>query len=253
MLARAVTAAVFLCTVSAQDPPEGWMGYAVGKIPSTYERITRMEATWTVGANAKSGGAFYSPWFGMDPADNLNLIQPVNPWGGSSWSMYTEYYQWSPTDNSNSRSYSVEAGQTLHGILDYDASSDSYTLSQTIVETGKTSSQVVKCQKGKKFVLPYVVYEKTWPCSSYPPDGKVTFHDIKIQCDGKDCTQDTTWKTSFVDDNCNMRAKIESPSQISISWDTAAASKYDNHTQSELVSLNAKGWGARFATAGVVV
>ena len=53
----------------------------------------------------------------MDPSDNLNLVQPVNPWSGSSWSMYTEYFQWSPTHNSNSRQHSVEAGQTLHGQL----------------------------------------------------------------------------------------------------------------------------------------
>jgi hypothetical protein len=44
--------------------------------------------------------------------------------------MYTEYFQWSPEDNSNSKSHTVKSGQTLHGSLDYDASSDSYTLSQ---------------------------------------------------------------------------------------------------------------------------
>ena len=51
----------------------------------------------------------------MDPDDNLNLIQPVNPWSGSSWSMYTEYFQWRPTHNSNSKQYKVNAGETLHG------------------------------------------------------------------------------------------------------------------------------------------
>ena len=61
------------------------MAYAVGKMPDSYDRITRLEMTWKVGADAKSSRAFYSPWFGMDPDDNLNLIQPVNPWGGSSW------------------------------------------------------------------------------------------------------------------------------------------------------------------------
>ena len=60
-----------------------------------------------MGAEPKHTRAFFSPWFGMDPADNLNLIQPVNPWSGSSWAMYTEYYQWSPTHNSNSKQVSV--------------------------------------------------------------------------------------------------------------------------------------------------
>merc|ERR1719506_272967 len=101
------------------------MAYAVGKIPSSAQRITKLQMTWKVGAAAKRSSAFYSPWFGMDPADNLNLLQPVNPWEGSSWSMYTEYYQWSPSRNSNSRAYSVKAGQTLHGSIIYNKASDS--------------------------------------------------------------------------------------------------------------------------------
>ena len=79
----------------------------------------------------------------MDPADNLNLVQPVNPWMGNGWSMYTEYFQWSPEHNSNSKSYDVAAGSTLHGAVVYQPESDSYLLTQTAVETGDVSSQVV--------------------------------------------------------------------------------------------------------------
>ena len=43
--------------------------------------------TWKVSENPTgSRDAFFSPWFGMDPDDNLNLIQPVNPWSGGAWS-----------------------------------------------------------------------------------------------------------------------------------------------------------------------
>ena len=184
MLSLLLISTLVLLT-SAQDPADGWMAYAVGAIPSNYQRITRMEMTWTVGQNPSPSDSFFSPWFGMDPADNLNLIQPVNPWTSDSWSMYTEYYQWSPEDNSNSDQYSVNAGQTLHGALVYSANSDSYTLTQTIVETGDSSSQVVQCQSGKKFTIPYVVYEKTFPCSTYPPDQIVTFKNIIVECDGQ--------------------------------------------------------------------
>jgi len=170
---------------SAQDPADGWMAYAVGSIPSSYQRITRLEMTWTVGQNPSPSDSFFSPWFGMDPSDNLNLIQPVNPWTSDSWSMYTEYYQWSPENNVNSDQFSVNAGQTLHGALVYDSSSDSYTLTQTIVETGESSSQVVVCQEGKKYTVPYVVYEKTFPCNTYPPDQIVTFKNIILECDGQ--------------------------------------------------------------------
>jgi len=242
---------------SAQDPANGWMAYAVGSIPSQYERITRLEMTWTVGDDARRSSAFYSPWFGMDPADNLNLIQPVNPWMGSSWSMYTEYYQWSPTHNSNSRSYSVQAGQTLHGALVYDASTDSYELTQTIVETGVTSSQVVKCQSGKKYKIPYVVYEKEWSCSEYPPDGVVTFRNIIAECDGVDCTQSINWQAKVQDPNCNMAAHVDkgamatAENEISITWNPSMVSKYDNYTSIDLIRHNAGGWGAPYAKAAL--
>ena len=143
------------CRVSAQDPASGWMAYAVGEIPAGKERITRLEMTWEISGEADHSRAFYSPWFGMDPDDNLNLIQPVNPWTGSSWSFYTEYYQWKPTHNSNSDSYPAKGGQTLHGSLIYDASSDSYFLNQTLVDTGVSSTQTVPCQDGKKYTVPY--------------------------------------------------------------------------------------------------
>ena len=39
-----------------------------------------------------------------------------------------------------------------------------------------------------QYNLPYIVYEKTFPCKDYPPDEIVTFRDIKVECDGSDCT-----------------------------------------------------------------
>lgn len=130
----------------------------------------------------------------------------------------------------------------LHGVLAYDESSDSYKLSQTIVETGETSSQTVKCQSGKKYTLPYVVYEKTFPCKDYPPDGKVTFRNITAECDGKDCTKDIKWQSKVKDANCNMAAHINDDGTISITWDTSAPSKYDNMTRAQLFDLNYHGW-----------
>jgi len=244
-----IFAALFASLALAQDPAEGWMAYAVGSVPSGTERITHLEMKWKVGENPKSSSAFFSPWFGMDPADNLNLIQPVNPWEGglfsSGWSMYTEYFQWSPTHNSNSASHSVKSGQTLHGVLDYDESSDSYTLSQTIVETGTTSTQTVKCQNGKKYTVPYVVYEKTFPCKDYPPDEKVTFTDIVIECDGKDCTDNVKWESKVKDSNCEMKANILSQKEISITWSTSAESRFDNMTRAMLHDMNYNGWATK--------
>jgi hypothetical protein len=233
-----------LLGAAAQDPAGGWMAYAVGDI-GTSERITKLEMTWTVGAAPARSRAFYSPWFGMDPSDNLNLLQPVNPWLGDSWAMYTEYFQWRPIHNSNSKQQDVKPGQTLRGSIMYDEASDSYKVVQTIVETGVSSSQVVPCQRGKKFTVPYVVYEKVWHCSAYPPDGKVVFRDLVVECDGKPCEVD--WQAKVKDANCGMAAHIDkAKNEISITWDTSLTSKYDNSTAAELTALNAQhGWAAR--------
>jgi hypothetical protein len=233
-----------LALVAAQDPANGWMAYAVGALPAKYTRITRLEMTWKVSANAKRSRAFYSPWFGMDPADNLNLIQPVNPWSGDAWSMYTEYFQWSPEHNSNSNQQSVKAGQTLHGALTYMEASDSYTLTQKVVETGATSTQVVKCQSGKKYTVPYVVYEKAFPCGDYPPDEVVSFNIVAAECDGKDCTADIAWTAQNEDNkHCDMMAHIGADNkQINITWNTAATSELDGLSDAQLYDLNYNGW-----------
>ena len=181
----------------------------------------------------------------MDPSDELNLIQPVNPWVGHAWVAYTEYFQWSPEHNSNSAPLSVVTGQTLHGSLTYIPAIDSYNLTQVVIETGAVSSQIVKCQHGKKYTVPYIVYEKVTKCSNYPPEGKVTFFDIVAQCDGKDCTQSLVWSPKAKTPNCNMKAVINKPEDtVSITWDTTLPSRYDNMTDSELWDLNmaSAGW-----------
>lgn len=233
---------------AAQDPADGWMAYAVGKVPTGTQRITHIEMSWKVSANAKSSSAFYSPWFGMDPPDNLNLLQPVNPWGGSSWTAYTEYYQWSPSKNVNSKEITVKAGQTLHGVITYENTTDSYVITQTVVETGSSSTQTVKSQNAKKFNLPYVVYEKVWTCADYPPDGVVTFTNISIQCDYADCTNTVKWSAAVKDANCGMAAHVDKyPQQISITWNPKAESVYDNWEVSKLVEYNSQGWGRQYA------
>jgi hypothetical protein len=77
----ALAAAFALATTTlAQDPAQGWTAYARA-LPSSGSKTAKLlhaSATWKNLGNAKSSAAFYSPWFGSDTSDNLNLIQPVN-------------------------------------------------------------------------------------------------------------------------------------------------------------------------------
>jgi hypothetical protein len=113
--------------VIGQDPAGGWMGYATATNPGG-GRITYIEATWINGNNPKSGGAFFSPWFGIEASDNLNLIQPVNPWVGDHWEIYNEYFQWSPEKNQNSQSNTVSPGDVIFGSVTFNQAQQTYTV-----------------------------------------------------------------------------------------------------------------------------
>ena len=238
-----VVAIVLLASLAAaQDPAPGWLAYATAQCPEG-TKITSMEAKWLVGANPPSSFAFFSPWFGIDASDNLNLLQPVNPWMGDSWSMYTEYYQWSPSNNEDSTQYSVSAGDQLWGKVVYNGDSQqSYTLTQTDVTSGQSSSMTIPVQQAddgtnKNYTVMYIVYEKVAQCAHYPPDQKVTFSDIKVTCSGDAVAP--AWTTSYVEDVCNFRAHVVSPSEVTITWDTSAANpKQEQFARNKLGHLD---------------
>eukprot|EP00759_Apiculatamorpha_spiralis_P020509 PhF_6_TR25827/c0_g1_i1/m.36472 len=223
----AIFAALFVTMVAAQDPAPGWLAYATAQCPPG-TKITYMEATWNVGQNPTPSDAFFSPWFGIDTSDNLNLLQPVNPWLGSAWEMYTEYYQWSPSKNSNSHQYGVNAGDSLLGQITYNGDSkQSYTLSQNDKASGRNSTQTIGVQqKGgqyKNYTIMYVVYEKVADCSEYPPEGRVDFNNIIVVCSGKHIKPQWTFGT--VENVCNFQASSSNYDQVSITWDTQSTKR----------------------------
>jgi len=216
-------AVVFIASgVLAQDPAGGWLGYATGVSPTGQGRITYMEAKWTVGQNPVVGGAFFSPWFGIEASDNLNLIQPVNPWVGDSWQIYNEYFQWQPENNIDSDSNTVNPGDVLFGSVTYIPENNTYTIYHSDLNSGWSVSTSIPIQVDpntgvyKNYTIAYIVYEKDADCNQYPPDGQVTFPDIRIDYDNTPTTP--SWTTGFVDDVCNNRAKIVNPQTVQITW-----------------------------------
>lgn len=218
----AVGLAALCASAVAQDPAQGWMAYAVGTNPNATGILTRVEAKWVVGGTPTNGGsAFYSPWIGIEASDNLNLIQTVNPWVGNGWLAYNEYFQWQPENNINSAQFSVNSGDILHGVMELSPDKTSYTMTQTDVTTGQNVTTVIPIQKDrsgalKSYTIVYIVFEKTWQCSAYPPEGKVTFYDVIVEYDNQVVAP--AWKASVVDQNCDMTAHIEDENTISITW-----------------------------------
>jgi hypothetical protein len=217
-----------LHTVQAQDPAQGWTAYATAQCPEG-TRITRYEADWKVLGNAVQSSAFYSPWFGCDASDNLNLLQPVNPWFGSSWSFYSEYFQWSPENNINSQSFPTSTGNLLKGSIVFtdDPQNPYYTVTQYDTVQQQNSTITIPVQQNsagvfKNFTILYIVFEKLTECYNYPPDQVVTFKNINVECNGVKISP--AWTAHHVDRLCDFEAHVESPSQVSITWNISSSS-----------------------------
>lgn len=240
--------AVAAVAVFAQDPAPGWLSYATAKCPAG-QRMTHFEGQWQVPSNPSPSFAFFSPWIGADTSDNLCLIQPVNPWLGNSWAAYTEYYQWSNSYNRNSASIGVNAGDTMHGVMSFnDGAEQSYTITQTDVTTGQSSSMTIPVQKEngkyKTYEIQYVVFEKVAQCNQYPPNGKVSFTNLIVKCNNVTVTPQ--WSTGVVDEVCDFKATVVSPSQIDITWNPAS----DKNPTPEQLLHNRAGLKRRRMTLG---
>lgn len=220
--------AVLAATALAQDPPQGWLSYATASCPPG-QRITKFSGTWDVLGNAPASAAFYSPWIGMDTTDNLNLLQPVNPWMGQSWSFYTEYFQWSPEDNSNSQSVPTTSGHKLKGSITWNGNqAQSYTILQRDTNDQTHSTQTINVQRDqagqhKNYTILYVVFEKVAQCPDYPPNEKISFHDLQVECNGAPFKPQ--WQTAFVEDVCEFRAHVnpQDPHVVNMTWNTQAS------------------------------
>jgi len=212
----------------AQDPAPGWLAYAKGVSP-TGGKLTHLAAKWAVPSNPVRGGAFYSPWFGIEASDNLNLIQPVNPWLGSSWSIYNEYFQWVPEYNYNSASHPVQPGDILYGSVDFTAGNESYSVYHSDLNDGWSVTSSIRVQRDerghvyKNYTIAYFVFEKVADCAQYPKNGQVTFYDIELEYDNKPVTP--VWTTGYVDEVCEFKAQILNSTAIQITWNPNGQNK----------------------------
>jgi len=168
---------------------------------------------------------FFSPWFGIEASDNLNLIQPVNPWVEDHWEIYNEYFQWEPENNINSDSHTVQAGDILFGSVTFNPKNQSYTMYHLDMTDGWSVKTNIPVQQDpdtgyyKNFTIVYFVFEKDADCDQYPADGEVTFYDIKIQYNNKPVLPQ--WTTGIVDNTCNCRATVVDDATVKITWDTS--------------------------------
>lgn len=96
---------------------------------------------------AQRGGSFFSPWFGIESSDNLDLIQPVNPWTGSGWEIYNEVFEWSPEHNFNSEAHGVRAGDTVYGRVTFAPENHTYTMYHSSLADGWSVTNSIPIQR----------------------------------------------------------------------------------------------------------
>jgi len=116
----------------------------------------------------------------------LVCFSPSHLCTGQGWQIYNEYFQWEPEYNYNSPAHHVKAGDVLFGSVTYDPANQAYVVFHSDMTDGWNITSVIPIQKKgdgnyKDYTIAYFVMEKSWNCNQYPPDGIVTFYDIKIQ------------------------------------------------------------------------
>ena len=97
-----------------------------------------------------SGGAASAA--GADAArpqssDNLDLLQPVNPWTGNGWSAYDEEFLWNGMRNRNSRAISASAGDVMFARVYFNEKEQTYTASQANMNTGEIVNMTVPVER----------------------------------------------------------------------------------------------------------
>jgi hypothetical protein len=234
-IALAVIAITAPVAVVAQDPGPNWIVYAKATCPRPDQMITKMSAKWIIPENGEDmteQNEFWTPWFGIETTDNLNLLQPVTCWGPDSWTLSTEYFQWTPDYNFNSEFVTVSTGNLCYGEVVYLPPGKNSTEPQYRVSMGSGDSQSSastwqiapiqidsKTGARKNYTNAYVVFEHPFhKCHKYPKSDKMEFFDIVLECNGQRVV-DPKWTTGEVKRVCDFEAHVVNASRIKFTWD----------------------------------
>mmetsp|Transcript_2044 Transcript_2044/g.2561 ORF Transcript_2044/g.2561 Transcript_2044/m.2561 type:complete len:226 (+) Transcript_2044:57-734(+) len=216
--------AVFVAGINAQDPANSWLGYAKGVNPANTGIITMMEAYWKVPSKPKYTGCRFTPWFGIETSDNLNLIQPVNPFESGHWDIYNEYYQWSPSHDTSSKRHEVSPGDIIYGKVTLNNAKTSYDMYVSDLNDGWYGTLNIPIQSSKtgglkSYTISYIVWEHPCgSCADYPQDNEMLFYNISVYYDYKKVSP--KWSTGYVENKCDSRAKIVNETAILLTWNS---------------------------------
>ena len=173
---RCLSTALLIALAAAQDPAEGWMAYAMSSLPSSVERITRLEMGFLL-AVVRHGSRRQSQLDSASEPLERKCVVDVH----RVLSVVSRAQQQFPELHGAGRTDTPRrVGVQLRTIRTPSA--------RRLWRQARRALRSFSASLGKKFVVPYVVYERVFSCYTYPGDGKVSFQNINVECDGTDCT-----------------------------------------------------------------
>lgn len=212
-----------LC-VSAADPSEGWLSYAVFEAAAT-DTITALSATLTVPSKVKGFGSDPAFWFGVQTHDGDGaLVQPIQAkWLDGNWHMFHEIFDWTTMRDSATAHYTVPPGDSVWAQVTYKQDDNSYDMDMVSSSTGQRVRFNYKLnarQNATESTAYFVLEHQPSKCGQLPPNGIVTWSNISVQVNGA-VVSSPKFQARQERPVCGSRAEIVSPSVITLTWNTS--------------------------------
>lgn len=133
--------------------------------------------------------------------------------------MFHEIFDWTDMHDSASKHVTVKAGEVITAAVDFKASDNSYEMSMSSSSGGSISYNypLRSAQKTSESVGYFVLEHQPGNCDEYPPNGKVTWTDIKIEVDGD--TAGAKWEAKQEQPACSSKVTVVDQSTIELTWE----------------------------------
>lgn len=212
---------VLLATITcalAQDPASSWLCYALTQ-SSDGSGATRVSATTQIPSGPpQDPNGEPAWWFGIEPSNNLYLIQPILPkWLGDGYYIFNEMFDWHTFNDQQSTNIKIPYGTNVSAEIITRDGGKHYTM--TVKAQGHQWNLTVPTYKDDgPFTNVYFVLEhQVDRCSQLPSAGSLSYTDIEIEFGGKRVVPQ--WSTHLERPVCKSQVKVISPSSLSIEWD----------------------------------
>jgi hypothetical protein len=209
--------------------------YAMDAHTDDSVNFTQMNSSWTVPrlpANGSTGTVFLWPGFkAQQPEPGYPVLQPVLQYGQRRGQYYWELQSWFvwakhfllPVSVTG-KAIKVAAGDNIVSYMNFDDSTQLWTVYAKNARTGEESTLQVTKKKTGNMAFPYAMHvlETVMPatgyCNEYPPGGGVAFHGISANGGAN-----VQWITRAQKTDCQQKVTVSKTGDtVNFAWSSAA-------------------------------